>query len=133
LATIYGVQWPQLSDCRGAEQIAIDCGDAWRGLFGGGGRHGSDLRLREQLEPVFVKYGVNVVFSGHEHFYERLRPQKGIHYFTCGGGGKAREGDIEGGPIHAKGFDQGYHFMLVEIMDGVMPFACRALFRGEKP
>lgn len=91
-------------------------------LYSTGGRHGSDVTLRRQLEPVFVKYEVDVVFSGHEHFYERLRPQKGIHYFTSGGGGKLRRGDIEGGPIHDAGFDEGYHFMLIEIVDDVMHF-----------
>ena len=34
------------------------------------------------VEPLFVQYGVDVVFAGHEHFYERLKPQKGIYYFT---------------------------------------------------
>ena len=42
------------------------------------GRHGSDVSLRVALEPLLVKYGVNVVFSGHDHVYERIKPQKGI-------------------------------------------------------
>ena len=41
-------------------------------------RHGSSVELRVMLEPIFVKYGVNVVFSGHDHVYERVKPQKGI-------------------------------------------------------
>jgi hypothetical protein len=45
-------------------------------------RHGSEVDLRAVLEPLFVKYGVNVVFAGHEHFYERLKPQQGIYYFN---------------------------------------------------
>jgi hypothetical protein len=91
-------------------------------IYSSGGRHGSDLRLRETLEPVFVKHSVDVVFMGHEHFYERLKPQKGIHYFVVGGSAKLRRGDIAKGPIHAKGFDQGYSFMLVEIIDDEMHF-----------
>ena len=87
-----------------------------------GGRHGSDLPLREAIEPLFVKHGVDVVFTGHEHFYERIKPQQGVHYFISGGGGKLRRGDITGGPIHAKGFDEGHHFMLIEIAGDAMHF-----------
>ena len=37
-----------------------------------------------------MQYGVDVVFAGHEHFYERLKPQKGINYFIAGGAAKLR-------------------------------------------
>jgi hypothetical protein len=40
-----------------------------------------------------LKYGVDAVFSGHEHFYERIKPQKGIYYFVSGGAGKVRKGE----------------------------------------
>ena len=63
-------------------------------LYSSGGRHGSDLRLRETLEPMFLNENVSVVFQGHDHFYERLKPQKGIHYFVAGSGGKLRAGNI---------------------------------------
>ncbi len=84
-------------------------------LYSSGGRHGSDVSLREQLEPLFIKHGVSVVLSGHDHFYERIKPQKGIHYFVSGGSAKLRRGDIGTSPLTAKGFDQGYHFMAIEI------------------
>jgi predicted phosphodiesterase len=87
------------------------------------GRHGSDIRLRQALEPLFVKYGIDVVFVGHEHFYERIKPQQGVHYFTSGGAAKLRRGDIDReADFHAAGFDQGYHFMLVEIVDDELYF-----------
>ena len=85
-------------------------------------RHGSDETLREQLEPLFVKHGVNVVVAGHEHFYERIKPQKGIYYFVSGGAAKLRAGDIERSPMTAKGFDSGYHFMLWEIAGDALHF-----------
>jgi predicted phosphodiesterase len=83
--------------------------------YSSGGAHGSNTEVREKLEPLFLKHGVNVVFTGHEHFYERLKPQKGIHYFIAGSSAKLRRGDIRNTELTAKGFDDGYTFMLVVI------------------
>jgi 3',5'-cyclic AMP phosphodiesterase CpdA len=91
-------------------------------LYSSGERHGSDEVLREQLEPLFVKHGVNVVFTGHEHFYERLKPQKGISYFISGSAAKLRRGNIGASTISAKGFDRGYTFMLIEIASDELRF-----------
>jgi predicted phosphodiesterase len=84
-------------------------------LYSSGGRHGSETDLRLILEPLFVKHGVNVVFAGHEHFYERLKPQQGIYYFTSGGGGKLAPGDIQKSPMTDFGFDTDFSFMIVEV------------------
>ena len=59
--------------------------------------------------------------AGHEHFYERLKPQKGIHYFISGGAGKLRKGDV-GGEFTEKAFDTGFHFMIFEIDGDQMHF-----------
>jgi hypothetical protein len=92
-------------------------------IYSSGGRHGSEVDLRSIIEPLFIKYNLNVVFAGHEHFYERLKPQKGIHYFTAGGSAKLRSGDIiRNSPLTAKGFDTEQSFMLVEIDGDVMRF-----------
>ena len=90
--------------------------------YSSGKAHGSDKQLREIIEPIFVKHGVNVVFSGHEHFYERLKPQKGIHYFISGAGGKLRAGGVGVSQVSAKSFDRDMHFMLIEIVDDKMHF-----------
>jgi predicted phosphodiesterase len=63
--------------------------------YSSGGRHGSHVRHREVLEPLFVKHNVSVVFTGHDHVYERTKPQQGIVYFVAGSGGKLRRGDID--------------------------------------
>jgi hypothetical protein len=92
-------------------------------LYSSGGRHGSDLTLRKTLEPLFIKYGVSVVLTGHDHFYERIKPQNGIVYFVAGGSGKLREGNIEDrSPITAKGFDTDLSFMVAEISGDEMHF-----------
>ena len=67
------------------------------------------------LEPLFVKYGVDVVFAGHEHVYERVHPQQGIYYFTEGASGSLRAGNLAPSTITAKGFDTDRSFMMIEI------------------
>lgn len=80
------------------------------------GRYAAPARLfRVMLEPVFLKHDVRVALSGHEHFYERIRPQRGVTYFISGGGGSLREDDIRRTPLTAAGFDVDYHFMLFEV------------------
>jgi predicted phosphodiesterase len=81
-------------------------------LYSSGERHGSDTALKDQLEPLFVKYSVDLVLTGHDHLYERTKPQKGIQYFVVGNSAKLRKGDLEDIGITAKGFDTGYGFML---------------------
>jgi hypothetical protein len=92
-------------------------------LYSSGAAHGSELDLRAIIEPIFIKYGLNVVFAGHEHFYERIKPQKGIYHFTAGGSAKLRSGDILSSTgFTAKGFDTEQSFMLVEIDGDVLRF-----------
>jgi hypothetical protein len=99
-------------------------------LYSNGGRHGSQVDLRVLLEPVFVKYGVNVVFSGHDHIYERLKPQRGIQYFVSGAAGQVRKGDLRRSETTAAAFDQDQSFMLVEIAGAELSF--QAISRAGK-
>jgi predicted phosphodiesterase len=86
------------------------------------GMHGSQVDLRVILEPLFIKYGVDVVFAGHEHFYQRIKPQQGITYFVSGAGGQLRRGDLKKADFTAAGYDQDQSFMIVEIADKEMTF-----------
>jgi hypothetical protein len=91
-------------------------------LYSSGEKHGSDLELRAVIEPLMIKYGVDIVFSGHEHFYERLKPQKGINYITLGSSAKLRQGNIAVSPMTARGFDDDNVFMLAEIAGDELRF-----------
>jgi Calcineurin-like phosphoesterase len=92
-------------------------------LYSSGDRHGSDLRLREVLEPLFLANNISVVLTGHDHFYERVKPQNGITYFVVGSGGKLRSGNIDRSTgITAKGFDTDLAFMAAEIAGDEMYF-----------
>ena len=93
-------------------------------LYSSGDRHGSDTRLRAVLEPLFLKHNVSLVLTGHDHFYERVNPQKGILYFVVGSGGKLRRGNIDrDSGITAKGFDTDLVFLACEIMGDELHFA----------
>lgn len=92
-------------------------------LYSSGGRHGSDIALREALEPLLVKYNVSVVFTGHDHFYERIKPQQGIAHFVLGSGGKLAAGDLDkNSPLTARGFDADYAFLAGEIVGDQLYF-----------
>lgn len=91
-------------------------------LYSSAKYHGSDRDLRKVLEPLFVKYGVDVVLSGHDHVYERIRPQQGIYYFIEGASGSLRSGNLVPSPITAKGFDTDCSFMMIEIAGDDMYF-----------
>ena len=85
-------------------------------LYSSGETHGSAELQRGLLEPVFLKYGVNVVLTGHEHFYERIKPQKGIAYFIVGSSAKLRRGDLAKSDLTAYGNDTDNAFILMEIV-----------------
>ena len=110
------------------DELAKDT-SAWKIVFmhhppySSGGKHGSSTGLREVVEPLFLKYGVNAVFAGHEHFYERIKPQKGIYYFISGAGGKLRPGDVkDNSPLTEKAFDRDMSFMILELADDQLHF-----------
>jgi 3',5'-cyclic AMP phosphodiesterase CpdA len=85
-------------------------------LYSDGRRHGGAVDLRVRLEPLFIKYAVNVVYSGHDHVYERLKPQHGIVYFVSGAGGSLRKGNTHRSEMTAAAYDQEQSFMLNEIV-----------------
>jgi 3',5'-cyclic AMP phosphodiesterase CpdA len=106
------------------EQEMAKAGEKWiipyfhHPLYSSGGRHGGQADIAMVLEPIFLKYNVSVVFAGHDHFYERIKPQKGIVHFVTGSGGKLRKGDINRrSGLTAVGFDTDQVFLAAEIKD----------------
>lgn len=86
--------------------------------YSSGAVHGSDKRVQEKLVPIFEKYQVDLVLSGHEHNYQHTCKilqgkcnEKGIVYIVTGGGGA---------PLYSLGKEQWfskvqkstYHFIL---------------------
>ena len=102
------------------DTVFADAGSKWRICFFhhplySSGEHESESRdvIRPALEAALVRNQVDVVFSGHEHLYERIKPQHGVRYFVSGGGGRNlyhySQSDFD-----EIGFSE-HHFMVVEI------------------
>jgi len=83
--------------------------------------HGSEEDLRRILEPE-LKGKVDVVLSGHEHFYQKIRPQNGIHYFVSGGASKIRRG-VEKHNRQVEFAAEALHFMDFELSAGELKYA----------
>jgi acid phosphatase type 7 len=90
----------------------------WRIVYGhhppfSSGEHGSSMRFRELFGPVLERHRVDLVLSGHDHDYERVKPQNGVHYVVTGGGGRGTR------PVGESAFtdfsEQVLHFVYVEV------------------
>lgn len=84
-------------------------------IYSSGARHGSNLQLRATLEPLFVKYRVSLVLAGHDHFYERIKPQQGVLYFVAGSAAKLRMGNVRKSALTERAFDRDNSFLLLDI------------------
>jgi 3',5'-cyclic AMP phosphodiesterase CpdA len=92
-------------------------------IYSSAEEHGSDVGLRRRIEPLLARYGVNVVISGHDHTYERVKPQQGVQYFVTGAGGKVRPGDVNlGSPFRAMSYDRDNHYLQMVIEDQQINF-----------
>lgn len=54
------------------------------------GYHGSSRAVRRAFSPLFERYGVQLVLSGHDHDYQRSKPVNGVTYVVSGGGSRVR-------------------------------------------
>lgn len=75
--------------------------------------HGDDGEVQKAFVPIFESYGVDIVFTGHDHNYQRFKPKGGVHYVVTGGGGtKLRRVSRSDGLAAA---EVAYHFVHVTV------------------
>jgi len=80
------------------------------------GQHGSNLIARLELGPLFETYGVDIVFNGHEHNYERIVEQNGVVYIITGGGG-AQIRDQDTPQSWSVVYHKLHHFVTVDVTE----------------
>jgi hypothetical protein len=80
--------------------------------------HGGARDLRERWTPLFERYQVSAVFSGHDHVYERAE-HNGLRYFVSGGGGaplyprRAKPNPVDVDAV--KKFERALHYLRVTV------------------
>ncbi len=107
-----------------------DYGDLWKTNNSTRG----DLRVR-QLVPLYEKYGVDIVWNGHIHSYERTWPLKngkavemgGTIYMITGGGGGGLETPGPSRPFFQNNVRRGHHYAMVAINGGTLEFKAFSL------
>jgi len=76
-------------------------------------RNGDDA-LRKSWVPVLEKYKVDVVFLGHDHFYERSEKNGVVYFITGGGGAPLYTPNLTPNP-YKKINEKCYHFMRADV------------------
>jgi len=77
--------------------------------------HGSTKKVQLYLKPLFEAYGVQLVFAGHDHSYERTIVSS-ITYVVSGGGGAPLHGQeqLKKNP-NSLVFREAYNFVHVDV------------------
>jgi 3',5'-cyclic AMP phosphodiesterase CpdA len=87
------------------------------------GPHGGHVAAREVWAPLFSRYGVDVVFSGHDHTYARLEAD-GVRYVISGGGGAPLYPEDPIPAIEDKTalvyYESSYHYVRVQVTGDVV-------------
>lgn len=100
-----------------------DYGDLWKVNVSTRG----DLRAR-QLTPLYDEYGVDLVWNGHIHSYERTWPlrsgraveQNGTIYMITGGAGGSLESAGPFRPFFTNTVRRGHHYCMVMVNGGTL-------------
>lgn len=89
----------------------------------GAGPHGNNSSVQDYLQPLCLKYGIDIVVTGHNHNYAHALVD-GVHHLTCGGGGA---------PLYAVDLDaanivaglKSLHFCEIDINGATLTFTVK--------
>ena len=84
------------------------------------GYYAPDMNARNYLHPLFVQYGVQLVFNGHAHYYSRALVNDVHHIVTGGGGAPLYTGDP--GDDYVVAYNKTYHHCEIDIQGNNLYF-----------
>ncbi len=96
-----------------------EAGLKWRfvilhhGPYSSGLHGGNEAMIIAKVPELFRAHKVDVVFSGHDHIYER-GDANGLRYVVTGGGGAPLYRDFRGGKTTQK-FEATFHFLSIQL------------------
>ncbi len=84
------------------------------------GSHNDNVRVKSNIVPILEAHGVQLVFQGHNHWYERINPINGIHYFTIAGSGAGLYTSSLRKDYSARFVNDRHSYAIVEVAGGSM-------------
>jgi len=93
------------------------------------GLHNDSTSAQRNWVPLFVRYNVTLVLTGHNHDYEHLRVD-GIDYVVSGGGGQTTYPclRVEPGALRCV---SAYHFLIVTVSSSAVTVRALKASGGE--
>jgi len=87
------------------------------------GRHGGSKYLQDNLNLLINQYNIDIVFSGHDHAYERFF-KNNTHYVVTGGGGAPLYDKVDNSSDekYLKKYIKDYHYCLLDIKGKKLDF-----------
>jgi len=99
-------------------KIILDHEPGWT-AFGASGTHGNNATVQSLIQPLCLKYGVQFVLSGHNHFYSRADVSNVMHITTGGGGAPLHTPTSQENIVK---MDKSNHFCKLDINKNVLKF-----------
>lgn len=88
------------------------------------------IEMQQSIGMLAARYGVQCIFNGHDHLYERLAPTNGVHAITTAGGGAmlySRSGTPDEGSMVLR---SEYHYVVAAVTNGLLTIEAADLHGG---
>jgi len=95
------------------------------------GGHSPRIDIRTVWEPLFKKYGVNLVFQSHNHYYQRTDPIYGVTYVVTGGGGAPLYTPEDAWFVNSS--MKAFHYCILNVSLSTMEMKCYAKYTNGTP